>query len=100
MKKVILFSISALMLLSALTGCSGKGNVSDDKDGKITEENNLIEDATDMISEIMTTEPTTQRKETTEHTTNDSVGADDEPTESTSEDEQGQARARRVMPRG
>lgn len=98
MKKVILFSITALMLLSALTGCSGKGNVSDDKDGKITEESNLIEDATDMISEIMTTEPTTERN-TTEHTTGDSVGTD-EPTESTSEDEQGQARSRRIMPRG
>ncbi len=99
MKKVFLFAITALMLVSALSGCSGKENVSNDKDGKITEPSSLIEEATDMLSEIMS-EPTTERsttEATTERTTTESVGGETEATESTSEEEN--ARSRRTMPR-
>ena len=100
MKKVFLFAVTAVFVLSAMTGCSGNENVSNDKDGKITEPSSLIEEATDMISEIMT-EPTTQRsttEPTTERTTTESVGGEtQEATESTSEEDN--ARSRRIMPR-
>ena len=98
MKKVFLFSITAIMLLSALTGCAGKGNVSTNKDGKITEQTELIKDATDMLSEIMT-EPTTEKsttEATTEHSSTDAVGGETESTEDMTQDN---GRSRRIMPR-
>ncbi len=102
MKKVFMFAVTAIFLLSALTGCSGKGNVSDDKDGAITEPSSLLEEATDMLSEVMT-EATTERsttEPTTERSTTESVGGEtEEATESTSEDMQENGRSRRIMPR-
>ncbi len=99
MRKILFFTMTAVMLLGILTGCSEKGNVSTNKDGMITEASEMVEDLTDMFTES-TTEPTTEKR-TTQATEHDTTGTDvigeSEPTEDTSSMAEDNARNRRSL---
>ncbi|MBE6984404.1 MAG: hypothetical protein E7434_02095 [Ruminococcaceae bacterium] len=101
MKKFLVFTFTAIMLLAILSGCSDRNNVSDNKDGSInaTETNNIVDDVTDMFSEEPTTERKTTAEPTTEHNSTESVGGETETAEDSTEGAQDNARARRTMPR-
>ena len=99
MKKFVLFTLMAILLLGILSGCSDRGNVSSNKDGIIEDAGDLVEDATGMLTEMTTerrtTEATTEEMTTEEMTTGEDVGESSGTEESTGDN----ARSRRAMPR-
>lgn len=89
MKKTIAFVLSLFLLSTFFTGCGGRGNVSDDENGKITD--NTTHTETTMPT---TVRPTTEIPSTTESTSkvteettekNDLTETDTFPDENTSE---------------
>ena len=62
MNKIIAMGLSLLLLITALTGCGRRNNVSENEDGKITEE-------TDIETTLLPTDNTVENTESTSTTT-------------------------------
>jgi hypothetical protein len=86
MKKITVFAVSLLLMATALTACGGRGNVSDETNGKITE-------GTTTSTIMPTTRPTTEaeipstssQRETERPTTQESSSTENQSTTHTSE---------------
>ena len=82
MRKVIALLCTVLLLTVVLTGCFGRGNVSDDSNGKITEDTSRTEVTKPTTAPTDATTATTTHRET-EPTTTPSTTAGTTATENT-----------------
>ena len=69
MKKTIAFTLSLLLLTAALGGCGGRGNVSDNENGKITEDTSRTEATLPTVTRAPTESTTEREPARTEPTT-------------------------------